>query len=261
MVPVSYFQFESSLHDLVDLRFFVGYGLELSRIVSLIIYHLKRRYLCKTEAELKEAWAPVDLGYGRRIPEDMLVVTIVLCYSVIAPVIIPFGVIYFGLGWLVLRNQWEEHHSAILPLSCRPGLMIQRIKTTICANALALILEECKILNSTYANYRLVVELHPTTKGDDGSIIVQGIPYHYGRADPTVIRPSKFTFHPLHPYVARNSTDFSNPRLLRLLVLKETPNMELIFRSFIPPSLSANKSDDDHFEDALYHVSRSGSFA
>ncbi|KAK2997852.1 hypothetical protein RJ639_026411 [Escallonia herrerae] len=35
---------------------------------------------------------------------------------------------------------------------------------------------------------RLVVELHPTTKGDDGSIIVQGIPYHYGRADPTVIR-------------------------------------------------------------------------
>lgn len=87
------------------LRFFIGYGLELSRIVPLIIYHLKRKYLCKTEAELKEAWRPGDLGYGTRVPGDMLIVTIVFCYSVIAPVIIPFGALYFGLGWLVLRNQ------------------------------------------------------------------------------------------------------------------------------------------------------------
>jgi hypothetical protein len=96
----------------VALRFFVGYGLELSRIVPLIIFHLKKKYLCKTEAELKEAWFPGDLGYATRIPGDMLVFTIVLCYSVIAPLIIPFGVVYFGLGWLVLRNQVRiSHHS------------------------------------------------------------------------------------------------------------------------------------------------------
>ncbi|XVF40062.1 hypothetical protein PTKIN_Ptkin01aG0082200 [Pterospermum kingtungense] len=89
----------------VALKFFVGYGLELSRLVPLIIYHLKRKYLCKTEAELKEAWFPGDLGYGTRVPGDMLIITIVLCYSVIAPVIIPFGVLYFALGWLILRNQ------------------------------------------------------------------------------------------------------------------------------------------------------------
>lgn len=86
-------------------RFFVGYGLELSRIVPLIIFHLKRRYLCKTEAEVREAWAPCDFGYATRIPIDMLIITIVLCYSVIAPIIIPFGVMYFGLGWLIARNQ------------------------------------------------------------------------------------------------------------------------------------------------------------
>lgn len=74
-------------------------------MVPLIIYHLKRKYLCKTEAELKEAWAPGDFGYATRVPGDMLIITIVLCYSVIAPLIIPFGVVYFGLGWLVLRNQ------------------------------------------------------------------------------------------------------------------------------------------------------------
>ncbi|KAL8103355.1 hypothetical protein AgCh_027792 [Apium graveolens] len=140
----------------VALKFFVGYGLELSRVVPLIIYHLKRKYLCKTEAELKEAWAPGDLGYGTRIPADMLILTIVLCYSVIAPVMIPFGVIYFGLGWLVLRNQFF-HHTA------------------------------------------LEVASH------------------------------------------------------------EIPNMEHVYRSFLPPSLASEKPDDDQFDDALSQASRTGS--
>ena len=41
--------------------------------------------------------------------------------------------------------------------------------------------------------------------------------------------------------------------------LKETPNLEGVFRSFIPPSLSSEKGDEDQFEDALSQVSRSGS--
>lgn len=87
------------------LRFFVGYGLELSRLVPLVIFHLKKKFLCKTEAEVKEAWAPGDFSYGTRVPNDMLIMTVVLCYSVIAPLIIPFGVVYFSLGWLIARNQ------------------------------------------------------------------------------------------------------------------------------------------------------------
>ena len=51
------------------------------------------------------AWAPGDFGYATRFPGDMLILTITLCYSVIAPLIIPFGALYFGLGWLVMRNQ------------------------------------------------------------------------------------------------------------------------------------------------------------
>ncbi|XLU45016.1 hypothetical protein S245_039830, partial [Arachis hypogaea] len=89
----------------VALKFFVGYGLELSGLVPLILFHLKKKYLCKTDAEVKEAWAPGDLGYGTRVLGDMLIVTIVFCYSVIAPLIVPFGALYFGLGWLILRNQ------------------------------------------------------------------------------------------------------------------------------------------------------------
>ena len=101
---------------IIFLRFFVGYGLELSRIVPLIIYHIKRRFFCKTEAELKEAWFPGDLGYVSRIPGDMLIVTIVFCYSVIAPIIILFGVVYFGLGWLILQNQVRFLESCLTTL-------------------------------------------------------------------------------------------------------------------------------------------------
>ncbi|GLU14254.1 hypothetical protein SLE2022_308350 [Rubroshorea leprosula] len=82
-----------------------GFGLELSRIIPLTKFHLKKKFYCKTEAEIRESWMPGDLNYGKRFPHDMLVITIVLCYSVMAPIIIPFGVLYFGLAWLVLRNQ------------------------------------------------------------------------------------------------------------------------------------------------------------
>lgn len=92
-------------NSVLNFRFFVGYGLELSRIVPLIIFHLKRKFLCKTEGDVKEAWLPSDLGYVKKIPTDMLILTVTLCYSVIAPLILPFGAVYFGLGWLVFRNQ------------------------------------------------------------------------------------------------------------------------------------------------------------
>ncbi|KAK1361641.1 hypothetical protein POM88_046115 [Heracleum sosnowskyi] len=45
-------------------RFFVGYGFEISKIIPLIVF----------------------------------------CYCVIAPIIISFGVVYFGVGWLVFRE-------------------------------------------------------------------------------------------------------------------------------------------------------------
>lgn len=42
--------------------------------------------------------------------------------------------------------------------------------------------------------------------------------------------------------------------------LKETPVMEQIFKSYVPPSLVSEKQEDEHFEDALSQVSRTGSF-
>ncbi|KAJ6775949.1 CSC1-LIKE PROTEIN ERD4 [Salix koriyanagi] len=189
----------------VALKFFVGYGLELSRIVPLIIFHLKKKYLCKTEAELKQAWLPGDLGYATRIPGDMLVITIALCYSVIAPLIIPFGVVYFGLGWLVLRNQALKVY---VPSFESYGRMWPHINARVIA---ALILFQVTMFGYF------------------------GKKFYRSFADTALEVASR--------------------------ELKEIPNMETVFRSYIPPSLSSEKADDDHFEGALSQASRIGAIA
>ncbi|KAH7427494.1 hypothetical protein KP509_10G046800 [Ceratopteris richardii] len=89
----------------IALKFLVGYGLQLSRIIPLIIFHLRKKFLCKTEEEIKDAWAPGAFPYATCIPSDMLILTITICYAVLAPAILPFTIIYFGLGWILMRNQ------------------------------------------------------------------------------------------------------------------------------------------------------------
>lgn len=214
----------------VALKFFVGYGLELSRVVPLIIYHLKRKYLCKTEDELKEAWAPGDFGYATRIPGDMLIIIITLCYSVIAPLIIPFGVVYFGLGWLVLRNQALKVY---VPSFESYGRMWPHIHTRIVASLL--------LFQVTMFGYIGVKK------------------FYYA---PFLIPLPIISL--IFGYICRKKfyLSFCNTALeVACRELKEVPNMEQIFRSFIPPSLNSEKVDEDQFEDALSQVSRMGSFA
>lgn len=79
--------------------------MELSRIIPFIIFHLKRKFKCKTDREVREAWAPGAFKYHKSVASDMLILTITLCYAVIAPLILIFAAAYFGLGWLVMRNQ------------------------------------------------------------------------------------------------------------------------------------------------------------
>lgn len=213
----------------VALKFFIGYGLELSRIIPLIIYHLKRKFLCKTEAELKEAWRPGDFGYATRVPGDLLVLTIVLCYSVIAPIIIPFGVLYFGLAWLILRNQALNVY---VPKYESNGRMWPHMQTRILAALL--------LFQATMFGYFGVKKFHFTPILLP-LLIITIIFY--------IVSKKKFYKF------------FSNPALeVVCRDLKETPNMEHIFRSYIPPSLSSEKLDnEEQFEDALSSASRTTS--
>ncbi|KAH9606919.1 hypothetical protein KSS87_009314 [Heliosperma pusillum] len=198
----------------VALKFFVGYGLELSRLVPLIIFHLKKKYLCKTDADVREAWAPGDFGFATRVPNDLLILTIVLCYSVIAPLILVFGVFYFGLGWLILRNQALKVY---VPSYESYGRMWPHLHKRFIA---ALLL------------YQVTMVGYFSTKKFIYTPILVPLPII------TLI----FAF-----VCAKRFYHFFQCTALEVACheMKETPNMEHIYRSFIPPSLSSDKLDDD----------------
>ncbi|RID51211.1 hypothetical protein BRARA_H01892 [Brassica rapa] len=204
----------------VALKFFVGYGLELSRIIPLIIFHLKKKYLCKTEAEVKEAWYPGDLSYATRVPSDMLILTITFCYSVIAPLILVFGVIYFGLGWLILRNQALKVY---VPSYESYGRMWPHIHTRILA---ALFLFQLVMFG--YLGAKLFVWA-------------------------TLLVPLIF-ISLIFGYVCRQKfyKGFKHTALeVACRGLKQRPDLEEVFRAYIPHSLSTHKGDDHQFKGAM----------
>ncbi len=211
----------------VALKFFVGYGLELSRLVPFIIFHLKRKYLCKTEAEVKEAWFPGEFGYISRVPGDLLIITIVLCYSVIAPIILPFGVLYFAFGWLILRNQALKVY---VPAYESNGKMWPHINIRIIAALILFQLTMLGYFGGKKFHYTPIIIVLPIL-----SLIFIFI--------------CQKKFYRSFQSIALEAASHE---------LKESPNMEHIFRAYIPPSLNCEK-DEDQFEDALSQVSRTTS--
>ncbi|XP_066383271.1 CSC1-like protein ERD4 [Miscanthus floridulus] len=209
----------------VALKFFVGYGLELSRLVPLIIFHLKRKCLCKTEDDVKAAWAPGDLGYNTRVPNDMLIATVVLCYSVIAPLIIPFGVAYFALGWLIAKNQ-------ILRVYVRSyesyGRMWPHMHT--------------RIIMALMVYQITMIGFIPLKKFYYAPVLVPLLPISIIFAYVCHMR--------FYPAFAKTPLE-----VVAQHDLKETPNMEAIYTSYIPPCLKPEKLEDlDAFEDAQSHT-------
>ncbi|KAK1422794.1 hypothetical protein QVD17_18081 [Tagetes erecta] len=205
----------------VALKFFVGYGLTLSRIVPLIIFHLKRKYLCKTEEDLKDAWLPGDLGYATKIPDDMLILTITLCYAVIAPLILPFGAIYFGLGWLVSRNQVLN---VVVPKYESYGKMWPHIHIRILASLL--------LFQVTMVGYLGVKKFIYTP------III-----------PLPVITLVFGF-----VCSTKFYRFFKTTALEVVAsreLKERPNMETVYKSFIPPSLNSDKALVEHLDESV----------
>ncbi|VVA93071.1 unnamed protein product [Arabis nemorensis] len=204
----------------VALKFFVGYGLELSRIIPLIIFHLKKKYLCKTEDEVKEAWYPGDLNYATRVPGDMLILTITFCYSVIAPLILVFAVVYFGLGWLILRNQALKVY---VPAYESYGRMWPHIHTRILA---ALFLFQVVMFG--YLGIKLFVWAILLVP-----LVVISLLFGY-------VCRQKFYGGFQHTALEVASHE-----------LKQNPNLEEIFKAYIPHSLSSHKGEDHQFKGAM----------
>ncbi|KAG6416762.1 hypothetical protein SASPL_124200 [Salvia splendens] len=249
----------------VALKFFVGYGLELSRIIPLIIYHLKKKYLCKTEDEVKEAWAPGDLKYGTRFPYDMLILTIVLCYSVIAPIILIFGVLYFGLGWLILRNQVIL---LILPPAnaSRFGhIYLHVYLTPNPAFASGFHQQVLKVYVPAYETYGRMWP-HMYTRIAASLLLYQATMIGYFSAkefiySPVLIPLPILTLLFIYLCTMKYYRFFQVTALdVACRELKDIPNLEGVLRSYLARSLSAEKGTDDvQFVNDLVHVSRPGS--
>ncbi|KAJ3102968.1 CSC1-like protein erd4 [Phlyctochytrium bullatum] len=93
------------------------FALELVRPV-IFLYLLFKKWAHKTPRELYELNMETSyLNFGILYPAHLLVFIIVLCYSVIAPLILIPGTIYFAVGFLVYKNQllyvyvkeWESY--------------------------------------------------------------------------------------------------------------------------------------------------------
>eukprot|EP00271_Cylindrocystis_brebissonii_P008390 TRINITY_DN22607_c0_g1_i1.p1 TRINITY_DN22607_c0_g1~~TRINITY_DN22607_c0_g1_i1.p1 ORF type:complete len:739 (-),score=125.16 TRINITY_DN22607_c0_g1_i1:392-2608(-) len=96
----------------IALSFLVGLGLYLSQLTRLIPFAFSRQFLCVTEKELREAWNPGRMPYLYQVPADLLVITLALCYSVIAPIILPFAAMYNVFGWIIMKHLALNIHSA-----------------------------------------------------------------------------------------------------------------------------------------------------
>jgi hypothetical protein len=66
----------------------------------LIVSHLKKKFLAKSPREVRDAENPGGFNYPQYYVNHLLVFTILLTYSTLAPFIMIFGLIYFCLAFL-----------------------------------------------------------------------------------------------------------------------------------------------------------------
>ncbi|KAG0566868.1 hypothetical protein KC19_7G094000 [Ceratodon purpureus] len=79
-----------------------GMPLEILQSGSLVLNFLKRHTVDKNKPLLDQVYS---LPYYRTLPTVLFFVLLGLVYSIINPLILPFLLIYFILGYLVFRNQ------------------------------------------------------------------------------------------------------------------------------------------------------------
>ncbi|KAL6051566.1 hypothetical protein QOT17_019119 [Balamuthia mandrillaris] len=75
--------------------------LQLFRLGSLFGQYFLLFFVSRTPRQRKQARKPLNFNYGERVSHDMLIFTIVLLYSVMAPLIAIFGLIYFSFAYLI----------------------------------------------------------------------------------------------------------------------------------------------------------------
>lgn len=104
---------------------FLRFG-ALSRMLMLRVLSSKNKL---TQRELDWVYRLENIQYGWEFPSQLLVITIVFSYAIMAPIILPFGLIYFVGALIVYKKQLlyvyspvYESGGAMLPLAMQRSL-------------------------------------------------------------------------------------------------------------------------------------------
>lgn len=82
-----------------------GVAAEIIRLKPLIVFHLKNAFLVKTDQDREQAMDPGSIEFASSEPRIQLYFVLGLVYSVVTPILLPFILVFFGFGYLVLRHQ------------------------------------------------------------------------------------------------------------------------------------------------------------
>lgn len=75
--------------------------LQLLQLPTLILRGFYRLFLTRTPREFAELNAPPTLAMGNVYPQALLIFTLCILYSIVSPLIVIFGAIYFGIAYIV----------------------------------------------------------------------------------------------------------------------------------------------------------------
>ncbi|SPO26806.1 uncharacterized protein UTRI_04119_B [Ustilago trichophora] len=75
--------------------------LQLLQLPTLLIRAFYRVFFTRTPREFAELNAPPTLAMGNVYPQALLIFTLCILYSIVSPLIVLFGTIYFGIAYVV----------------------------------------------------------------------------------------------------------------------------------------------------------------
>lgn len=81
--------------------------------------------------DFAELNAPPMINYGVVYPQAILIFVITLLYSVVQPLIVIFGAIYFGMAYMVYKYKLLFGESCLYPCSQKPYTLLFSILQTL----------------------------------------------------------------------------------------------------------------------------------
>ncbi|PIN00215.1 hypothetical protein CDL12_27283 [Handroanthus impetiginosus] len=145
-----------------------GIAVEILRLKSLVIFHLKNMFIVKTERDLEKAMDPGGVEFPETLPSLQLYFLLGLVYMVVTPILLPFILVFFALAYFVYRHQvinvynqqyesaaafWPHVHSRIIASLLISQLLLMGLLSTKKAANSTPLLVVLPVLTLTFHKY------------------------------------------------------------------------------------------------------------